>query len=137
MFRCPSCAKVNKLPLNENYVIISNQDMTVYSLMGPKIEEPLFVKSIQQAIEHLESIGEKVLDQVTCSDCQGQHSLEDWQKAFIQPMDFFDAENLCACGEELWMEKVPGTNVYALTSDSCGWIKRRDVVSGSSSPTSR
>lgn len=69
--------------------------------------------------------------EITCK-CGHAQDITDARTAFEDPLEFFETENLCHCGKELWFDKVPGTNVYALICDDeeCGWIKRTGAVSG-------
>lgn len=147
MFRCPSCAKVYKLPLNKNYSILANKDMNKFNV----VKEPFFkdgnlakafcnllleVSSIHEAIDFVESKGERLAStNIECPACKEENSIDDWDQAHKEPMDFFDAEHLCGCGGEMWMDRLPYSNKYGLVCDECGWFKPNFVVSGSADAT--
>ena len=68
--------------------------------------------------------------EIVCAKCDEELSLMDARNAFNEPGQFFDAENLCHCGGELWMDNVPGTKNYAFVCEKCDWVKPRVAVSG-------
>lgn len=145
MFRCPNCARIHKIRISENYSLMSNENSDVFHL----IKEPFFkdndilkafasmrkVKDIYEAAEYLMKIGEHPVNDYKCDSCQETHDLKTWMDAYENPMDYFDAEQLCHCGEELWMDRIPYTNRYGLICEKCGWVKPKVVVSGSADAT--
>lgn len=147
MFRCPGCGRVHKVPLTPNYSILSNKDMNTFHI----IKEPFYkdgnllkafqsilkeVTDVEEAIHFVQDTsGETVLFNQTCPLCHTESSLEDWMEAWKRPIDFFDAEQLCSCGEELWMDRIPYTNRFGLVCDKCEWVKPQSSLSGSADAT--
>jgi hypothetical protein len=152
MFRCPHCARVYKLPLSKNYSLIANHDMNRFTVMNERVyEEGEKAKnlarqflafehealSLTDAYQYVQSMGEEIHpnDPISCPACHQEALLSTWKEAFESPIDFFDAEHLCGCGNELWMDRIPGTNKYGMVCDRCGWHKKDTIVSGSADVT--
>lgn len=76
------------------------------------------------------ALSEQKDGEVVCNKCDEPLSLMDAKNAFQHPGQFFDAENLCHCGGELWMDQVPNTKVFAFVCEKCDWVKPRAGVSG-------
>lgn len=96
------------------------------------------VSEIDEAVFYVqEKEGVMVDFNQECPACHETHSMEDWIAASEQPMEFFDVENLCGCGGELWMDRIPYTNKYGLICEKCEWVKPAVIVSGSADATVR
>jgi hypothetical protein len=67
---------------------------------------------------------------VICDECHTTSPAKYWLEAVEEPLKFFETENMCHCGGELWMDQLPGSNRFAWTCDNCGWIKPNAFVSG-------
>ncbi len=67
---------------------------------------------------------------LTCSECDGTGTTNDWIRAFEDPTIFFEMELLCHCGGELWMDQIPGTSQYGFVCEKCNWVKPNAKVSG-------
>lgn len=69
--------------------------------------------------------------EITCK-CGHTQDISEARTAFEDPLEYFETENLCHCGKELWMDQIPGTRTYAFICDDeeCGWIKPKGAVSG-------
>jgi hypothetical protein len=141
MFRCPGCAKVYKMPLNQDYSLLANRNMDKFHV----IKEPFYkdgnlarafanmheVKDIFDVAAFLHEKKSPAVQDAKCPSCGEVHTIQEWQDALENPMDYFDAENLCGCGGELWMDRIPFSNKYGMVCEKCEWVKPNVVVSGS------
>ena len=137
MFRCPCCATVTKLPLTENHMVLSNKDMTKWTIekkpmsISGKVAEVTDLLSLMGTLEKLGlALDMKGDNYIECYQCQTYSKFEAWVGAWATPIEFFDADQLCACGGELWYDHVLGTTRYALQCESCGWVKPRAIING-------
>lgn len=167
MFRCPHCAQVYRLRISPNYSILSNRDMNSFQFIDDKVfddgvkKKNIFrqmiallgniplpeegVRTAEQCIRFAQAMAQHLgdepfdleNDEVACYYCGEADSIANHIEAFEKPELHFDAENLCGCGEELWMDAViqRGRRVYALTCDKCGWVKPGVALSGSGDST--
>lgn len=149
MFRCPSCAKVHKVFVNTTHSVLANKDMNTFWY----VKEPFAKGTVAQAFNNMlfkmntdadhigeNEFGQKVVsmdDVCKCSSCDHVALFGDFYDAHLNPIDYFDAEELCSCGEELWMDQVPGMKRYGLVCDACGWVKPDSIVSGNADTTSK
>lgn len=141
MFRCPECAKVGKILISKEQSILANRDMNKFTVL----KEPFYTGNLAQALMNLrqqmslddlgyDEHGKLIIseeDTVVCYLCGHSDEYHIFKEAWQEPMDFFDAENLCSCGEEIWMDRIPNTNKFGLQCDKCGWVKPKSVVSTS------
>lgn len=144
MFRCPSCAVQWKLPLTSGYSVLAHPHSTGMKLTIER--EPITFFSKVDDVEDLVDLAQKLtkhdlaLDThgdhyLTCPSCKEDSKFEEWLKAHEHPSDFFEADQLCHCGGELWWDRVPGKPQYALICDKCEWVKPKARLSGSASTT--
>lgn len=136
MFRCPSCAKVWKLPLQHDLCLFMNKDLNKITIEY----QPIRWSGPYKVIEDLEHLADTMVqdnnlqfidaDNIPCPTCGNIHSFVKWNEAWNTPGDFFDGDQLCSCGGEMWFEKVPGSNRYALACEDCGWEKPKVRISG-------
>ncbi len=118
MFRCPSCGQARRMPSrNGEYYQPMTMDIT-FSLI--KNLPPVIVTELN------------VCDVVVCPVCDQPNISVSWKEAWDNPMKYFEADNLCHCGGELWMDQVEGTPQYAFICEKCGWVKPKSAVSGAS-----
>jgi hypothetical protein len=151
MFRCPHCAQVYKLPLSPNYSLLSDTHMQKFYV----VKEPFSADNIIKAFQAMEHDAESIEDAllyvkskegvvygddypVKCPACHEAHSRMNWVEAFEYPMEYFDAEALCGCGGEMWLDRVPRTNRYAMVCERCQWTPpKAEALSGSADATSK
>lgn len=150
MFRCPKCAKVHKLKLvGVDYAILPTTDMDEFWL----VREPFYTGNLAKAFMNMlikmdldperagyNEKGELVIQPSTackCSFCDHEDAFDVFLDAWQNPINYFDAENLCHCGTELWMDRVPKGRGYGMVCERCGWVKPNSVVSGSAEVTSQ
>lgn len=143
MFRCPACARVWKLKLTNNYALLANKNMNRFDI----VKEPIRITGKMATLygetqddlvislaTHLKGTGLQLQSKgdhyLECSACKCWSKFEAWLKAWKSPGDFFDGDQLCACGGEMWFDRIPGSNRYALICEDCGWVKPRVVISG-------
>jgi len=134
------------MQVSENYYLLTNKAMDKAwvihkdGLLNQKSLAHFFismekeVSSIEEAYEYLRSIKEFTYSALTfgtkCLLC-GQKSINDiYRRAFVHSIDYFDIEQMCSCGGELWMDKLPNGR-YGLQCEKCGWIKPNVSYSGS------
>lgn len=149
MFRCPNCARVHKLRLNPERSILPDTNMTAFWL----VKEPFYQGNMAKAFTNMlvkmdlnpeapgyDENGNLIIPmeaECKCSFCDHVDSFEEFHNAWVTPIDYFDAEQLCHCGTELWMDRIPYTNKYGLVCDRCGWVKPDSIVSGNADTTSK
>ncbi len=114
-FRCPQCGQAHEMIVGEHRLTM-NKEMTELYMDGEKDPEGLDITG-------------SLL--VTCTECNEESPVETWKDAFDEPLMFFEMEQLCHCGGELWMDQIPGTRNYGFVCDKCNWVKPKQVVSGS------
>ena len=68
--------------------------------------------------------------QVKCMECKETIEMADAKLAFADPSAFFEEENICHCGGELWIDQIHNTPTYGLVCEECGWIKPKSGISG-------
>lgn len=90
------------------------------------------VKDLTETAEQFEKLGLDFIDdeKIPCPFCKVENTFADWNKAWEHPGEFFDGDNLCGCGGELWFDRVIGSNRFALACERCGWEKPKAVLSG-------
>lgn len=113
-FRCPECGQAHEMIVKDSKFTM-NKEMTELKING----EPFF-----------DGAGIDGDQDVTCGECEGTHDIQNWILAFKEPLRFFETEQLCHCGGELWMDQIPGTRNYGFVCDDCNWVKPKAVVSG-------
>lgn len=116
-FRCPSCGQAHKM-IVDGAVVTMNEEMTILTVDGQVLEQG-------QEIELMFPD-----DYLTCPECDGTGTTQDWVRAFEDATIFFEMDLLCHCGGELWMDQIPGTNQYGFVCDKCNWVKPNAKVSG-------
>ena len=119
MFRCPKCGQARRMTIREGELY---QPMTMdktYKLIEGKA--PVLVTEFD-FINNFAVI--------KCHACDEGSPSVDWKDAWDNPMKIFDADNLCHCGGELWMDQVPNTPHYAFICEKCDWVKPKSTVSG-------
>lgn len=114
-FRCPSCGQTHEMRTAPNECYTMNNEMTNMSYNGDDVISEL---------EMLPSVSAE------CPECNEANDFANWARAFKEPLVFFETENLCHCGGELWMDQIPGTRNYGFVCDDCNWVKPKAVVSG-------
>lgn len=141
MFRCPCCAKVSKIRLTKGHSLLISKDMDKLWL----VKEPIRLAGLNEWIPndlgvmaHLLETKELELDTqgdnfLECPSCSTWSKFEAWNHAWNFPGDFFNADQLCHCGGELWYDPIPGTNKYGLVCEDCGWVKKGRTISSSPS----
>ena len=115
-FRCPNCAQAQEMMMtngDEQYTM--NKEMTEMYYEGKQLVEPF------QCIAS---------EPMTCRACDETSDFENWVTAFNDPLAFFEMEQLCHCGGELWMDQIPGTRDYGFVCEKCEWVKPHKRVSG-------
>jgi predicted RNA-binding Zn-ribbon protein involved in translation (DUF1610 family) len=132
MFRCPDCGQaheiVAKLPNEEKGTFLLNEEMSEMTLivLGTPIEEDHpKQKEYEQMVGDIDQSQE-----ITCPECGFQDTLKNYIDAFNDPLRYFDTDQLCHCGGELYMDNIPGTSNYGWVCEECGWVKPNAVVSG-------
>lgn len=137
MFRCPCCAKVWKLRLTGGYSLLAHKDLNRWQIVSEPVKLTgtfIDVKDLMDLAEKMDELGItfdfKGDNFLECPSCLNWSTFEAWHKAWNFPGDFFDADQLCGCGGELWYDKIPGTSRYALICEECGWVKPRAIISG-------
>lgn len=115
MFRCPSCAQAHQMKIDDQTIFTQNKEMTTLYLNQNEVESDTTLRSNPD---------------VACTKCHEVNPLKLWEDAFADPGRYFDADNLCHCGGELWMDQIPGTSTYGFVCDDCKWVKPKHTVSG-------
>lgn len=137
MIRCKECGQSREFELtnvggqiitftmNELGTVIEKASIIDNSIGETATEEEIIV-AVEAAILASSELN------MTCSRCKAEENINVLRTAFEDPLEYFESENLCHCGKELWFDKIPGTNIYALICDDeeCNWIKRTGAVSG-------
>lgn len=136
LFRCPKCGQAHKMMMitSEAYVVLTQNDRMTETYLNVDAgalgmtrvpsDHPDF-DPIVQSIEQYPAEG-----MIACDECKGIAPAKDWFYAAEEPLKFFETENMCHCGGELWMDKLPGSDRFGWTCDDCGWIKPNALVSG-------
>ncbi|MGB9804473.1 MAG: hypothetical protein ACPLRU_01930 [Desulfofundulus sp.] len=77
-------------------------------------------------------LGDLRLDEwVSCPSCAVPSAVVDWVLCALYPLDFFDVNNLCRCGGEIWYTISQDHPGGALVCDRCGVVG--DFTKGGSS----
>lgn len=58
-------------------------------------------------------------EDAVCVSCGKVHNIEAWNDAFSTPEDFFDMDDICACGGEVLYMFNPYTRKYELCCEKC------------------
>lgn len=149
MFRCPHCAAIYKLPLSENYSLVASYQLDKFVIKNERVYKEGIktnnfatqilayereVNDLQEAFRYVQEKGEETYYNlpIECPACHKEALLANWKEAFEDPISIFGTEHLCRCGNELWMDRIPGTNKYVMICDSCKWYNKNTIVSGSS-----
>src|SRR5205085_11327205 len=90
------------------------------------------VKDLHDLAAKLQEHGIQFTDHehLACPSCQNVHSFEKYVEAWNNPTEFFDIEEICWCGGELWWDRVPKSSRYALVCERCEWENPKDIISG-------
>lgn len=148
MFRCPNCGKVHKIKLKDGHSLLATKNMDKIWY----VKEPFYEGNLAKALTNMlfemrvdneypgyTKDGSKEIvadnDIVECSYCNHKAVFSDFVEAAVNPVDYFDKEQMCSCGGELWIDRIPYSNRYGLQCEDCGWIKPKSVVSGNDDPT--
>lgn len=113
-FRCPQCGQAHEM-VTAKYTFTMDKEMT---------------KILVDDIDPTGGIHITWNEEVTCKECSTANDIQDWVTAFEDPLMFFDMEQLCHCGGELWMDQIPGTRNYGFVCEKCNWVKPKAVVNG-------
>lgn len=138
MFRCPQCAKSHKLKLTNGHSLLMPKSMLILYIVKEPIEmTSKFIPVTNTILDVAKALEEHDLrfdfqdgTKLQCFMCKEWSEFDDWVKAWDLPGDYFDADNLCTCGGELWYDNVPGTHYFGLVCEECGFVKPRSAISG-------
>ena len=136
MIRCPHCGQAESflakldgyvLPLAVRTILpMFNESKQSESITKIQLPDTSWVDFRPELVKRLETFGT-----LTCVACGTTHNVGQFFDAFDYPEDYELEENLCYCGEELYMENIPGTQTMRFTCDKCGWIKPKiDIFCG-------
>lgn len=139
MFRCPKCAQSRrmelKLPNEEKATLRNSKDLKEMKMFIVAGDDDFI--GVEVAEDHPQRKEyEQLLMQVDreqiicCFSCQIEEKLNEFILAFSNPMDYFEADNLCRCGGEFWMDNIPGTKDYGFVCEKCNYVKPKEKVSG-------
>jgi hypothetical protein len=115
---------------------MAHANMTTFSLErypvrleGPStiVADLAELNDILIAAGHVDDIN---WDNLQCPRCDAVHPFVKWNDAWINPGDYFEADDLCACGGELWWSHLPDRPAYAHVCERCGWVRPKAIVSG-------
>lgn len=132
MIRCTKCGQSKEFSLKNSMdetIVFVLDDMGT-KVVGSKIDDVALGQDMNEAVEAAIIAASDL--EVTCVKCNEENHIVDARTAFEDPLEYFETENLCHCGKELWMDQIPGTRTYAFICDDeeCGWIKPTGAVSG-------
>ncbi len=115
-FRCPNCGQAQELNVQGVQIKMNEEmDTMTFQKEGKDISPMTVIPN----------------ENIQCHKCLDQSFMtEDWIEAFEDPLKFFEMEELCHCGGELWMDKIPGTTSFGFVCEKCEWVKPRKRVSG-------
>jgi hypothetical protein len=123
MFRCTSCASMKKFILfNDGYDLHYVDNEHCFYLVDESTQKK--ITSSSDLLYFMNKISE-------CSSCKNHDTLQALNDAYNNPMDTFDKENICICGTELWLDRIPNSNSWAMVCDDCGWYDKSKIYSGS------
>lgn len=150
-FRCPECGQAHEMlfPVNNNAeLVILTQSQTMSEVyvnvaFGDNLSRipedhpdyETIAKQINAYVIEYDDSGRRIKKnipdtKVRCRKCEKESPIKNWFEAFDEPLKYFETENMCHCGGELWMDKLPGSNRFVWSCDDCGWVKPNAVVSG-------
>ena len=118
-FRCPVCGQAHEMH-------ITVDDVTTVITMNKEMDA-LYVNEKHVPAGTLKVDGDI---EIACPKCTMKNRVQEWIIAFDDPTMFFDMEQLCHCGGELWMDQIPGTSKYGFVCEKCEWVKPNRVVNG-------
>jgi predicted RNA-binding Zn-ribbon protein involved in translation (DUF1610 family) len=143
MFRCPHCGQAQIMPTKLMtgptegiYLINSDVGRTGFGLDKTFLADEKAPANTWKEIdrENPEALKDIIWMAVECPKCHEVASSEDWFRTWNDPLtsEHLESENLCHCGGELWMDRVPNVYPpqYAYVCDKCQWVKPRVRVSG-------
>jgi hypothetical protein len=151
MIRCPNCGQAHSMTVEykgDVYLVKLNEEMTEQTLFvngvpadgkNPKREEWIkqfekipvdTVVKCDECHEVKTTVQRVVKDGDMTTEKLKHNTIKDWLDAFEDPLKFFEMEQLCHCGGELWMDHIPGTTQYGFVCEECNWVKPRATVSG-------
>lgn len=114
-FHCPSCRQSCEFP-------VSDKLRDELKRADPAEHERIFAEMIEDGKNEFVN-GDFPLDIcVKCPLCQKRLPLVNWFMAGIEPLMFFDTEELCRCGGEFWLEIASGLQTVS-RCDRCGQIR--------------
>lgn len=113
-FRCPNCGQAHEMEFN---CILLNMNETM---------NELYVNGTKATHLTISNLNMEVI----CSHCNEASKIKEWIEAFEEPLKYFEMDNLCHCGGELWMDNIPNTKTYAFVCEKCNWVKPKQIVSG-------
>lgn len=135
MFRCPKCGQGKEM----HYRGTRREELILTMKNTMEEIEEIFYKhthyrpeAAKERVDQYLAMLEKNQDQtIKCPSCESnEYTLEQWREAKTEPLKYFEMENLCHCGGELWMDQIPGTTSYGFVCDKCNWVKPNAKVSG-------
>jgi len=142
MIRCPECGqalsfRANIKHIKENYKeplpicvvavypgIISDEAHVKAQLASASVRQPMWID-----FEDLMALPDTEIS-LTCVGCGFREDVSEFINAFDFPSDYELEENMCYCGEELYLENIPGTTKMNFICDSCGWVNPKGSVFG-------
>lgn len=125
-FRCPSCAQAHEMNISDAIVIKQNKEMTEFHFYT----FDRLVTDDHEENDIMETIDKNPEYNSVCPECKEVNPVFKWRHAVREPLAYFEMEQLCHCGGELWMDQIPGTSQYGFVCDKCNWVKPKTVVSG-------
>lgn len=125
-FRCPDCGQAHRLDVTQSIRVEMNKEMTEKTYFYLDVS----VTNENELFDVKDTIQKNPEYNASCNNCDVTNPVHKWMHAFEDPLVYFEMENLCHCGGELWMDQIPGTSSYGFVCEDCNWIKPKAVVSG-------
>lgn len=118
-FRCPKCAQaqeVHQVLTDEN--TDGEQSEVLITTASP--DGKMFNDSGDSITSWTHDI--EFDAEAHCPKCEESSDFRDWIRAFDQPLVFFETENLCHCGGEMWAEFKRGS--FVMVCEKCDHVKK-------------
>lgn len=136
-FRCPYCGQAHELKFTydaRDLTIKQNKQLTeryIEEVDKSSIVHQTF--KYEEGSESYDQLITKVFNEmdVACWTCRKTAPKWRWTHAFDKPLLYFQTEEICHCGGELYYQKIVGTDSFGMVCEKCGDYDKNKRMSGS------
>lgn len=131
-FRCPYCGQAHELRFTfEAEDLRLKQNPTMDTVWLERIRNGVterFNEDEREYDHYVHALANMI--KIPCHHCHETAPKWRWTHAYQNPLLYFETENICHCGGEMYYQGSPGTDRFGLICEKCNWIKPGSAISG-------